>query len=98
SFDPQAALAEDPAQTAIRELNLSLDVAQVERAEQPFVLLREVIRHLAQTMEGLIIDDDGQPLAEAAMDQIAFELENLYDNLDARELSAGSALARRLFS
>ena len=98
SFDPQAALAEDPAQTAIRELNLSLDVAQVERAEQPFVLLREVIRHLAQTMEGLIIDDDGQPLTEGAMDQIAFELENLYDNLDARELSAGSALARRLFS
>ena len=31
SFDPQAALAEDPAQAAVRELTLALDVAQVSR-------------------------------------------------------------------
>jgi hypothetical protein len=49
-------------------------------------------------MEGLVTDDDGQPLTDAAMDQIGAELENLYNNLDARELSAGSALARRLFA
>jgi hypothetical protein len=33
-----------------------------------------------------------------AMDAIAADLEQLYDVLDQRELSAGSALARRLFS
>ena len=32
------------------------------------------------------------------MDLIGSELETLYDKLDARELSAGSVLARRLFS
>jgi hypothetical protein len=33
-----------------------------------------------------------------AMDVIGAELETLYDTLDARDLSAGSAQARRLFS
>jgi hypothetical protein len=32
------------------------------------------------------------------MDQIAADLQDLYNTLDARELSAGSVLARRLFS
>ena len=41
SFDTQAALADDPAQSAIREVTLSLDVPQVDRAEQPFVRMRE---------------------------------------------------------
>jgi hypothetical protein len=97
-YDPQAALAADPSQTAIRELTLSLDVAQVLRSEQPYVRLRESAKRLAEVMEGLITDDNGQPLSSDAMDLIGSELETLYDKLDARELSAGSVLARRLFS
>jgi hypothetical protein len=34
-YDTQAALSDDPEQSAIRELSLSLDVAHVPRAEQP---------------------------------------------------------------
>jgi thymidine phosphorylase len=49
-------------------------------------------------MGGVLIDDAGQPLSVAAMDQIALDLQDLYNTLDARELSAGSVLARRLFS
>ena len=97
-YDAQAALAEDPAQTAIREFTLSLEVAQVPRAEQPYVRLREAAARLAEVMDGQLTDDNGQPLTGDAMDLIGAELENLYDRLDARELSAGSALARRLFS
>lgn len=97
-YDAQAALAEDPSQTALRELTLSLDVAQVAREEQAYLRLREVAHAMAQTMDGEITDDNGQTLSDQAMDQIGAELENLYDRLDARELSAGSVLARRLFS
>jgi len=97
-YDAQAALAEDPSQTAIRELTLSLDVAQVARAEQPYVRMREAALRLAEVMDGQITDDNGQPLTAEAMDVIGAELEDLYDTLDARELSAGSVLARRLFS
>ncbi len=97
-YDPQAALAADPSQTAIRELTLGLDVAQVPRSEQPYVRLREAAKRLAEVMDGQITDDNGQPLSADAMDLIGSELEVLYDKLDARELSAGSVLARRLFS
>ena len=49
-------------------------------------------------MDGSIIDDNGNEIHAEAMDVIGAELEQLYDMLDARELSAGSVLARRLFS
>ena len=97
-FDTQAALADDPAQAAVRQVALGLDVAQVERPEQPFVRLREVAQAMAQAMDGIITDDNGQVLPRDAMDAIGGELEGLYDTLEQRDLAAGSALARRLFS
>ena len=53
---------------------------------------------LAASMEGLITDDNGQVIASDALDFIGADLEDLYDTLDARDLSAGSPQARRLFS
>ena len=98
SFDTQAAMAEDPAQSAIREISLSLDVPHVDRSESPFVRMRETANALALAMDGHVTDDNGLALPSDAMDVIGSELEQLYDTLDARELSAGSVLARRLFS
>lgn len=98
AFDSQAALAEDPAQSAIRELTLHLDVPQVDRAEQPFARMCQAAQAMAQSMEGAITDDNGQPLAPQALDGIAHELQRLYDMLEARDFAAGSGLARRLFS
>lgn len=98
SFDTQAALAEDPAQSALREFTLSLDVPQVDRSESPFVRLREAAKGLSAAMDGAVTDDNGIALASDAMDLIGSELETLYDTLDEHELSSGSALARRLFS
>ena len=97
-FDTQAAMAEDPEQTALRDITLVLDVPQVLRAEQPFMRLRESATALAASMDGAIIDDNGNPIHADAMDVIGHELKQLYDTLDGRELSAGSLLARRLFS
>jgi len=98
SFDSQAALAEDMTQSALREFVLSLDVAQVDRTEAPFARMREVASLLAQEMDALLTDDNGVALPNEALDVIAAELEHLNDTLDQRELSAGSVLARRLFS
>ncbi|MDB5732408.1 MAG: ZipA FtsZ-binding region protein, partial [Variovorax sp.] len=53
SFDTQAALADDPAQSAIRELMLSLDVPQVDRAERAFERMREAAATLADEMDGV---------------------------------------------
>lgn len=97
-FDPQAAMAEDPEQSALRELALSLEVTHVPRGEQPFVRMREAAAALAEAMDGVVTDDAGQPLSAEALDQIGADLEGLYDALDSHDLSAGSAQARRLFS
>lgn len=98
SFDTQAAMADDPAQSAIRELVISLDVPQVDRSERAFERMCETAQSLAQSMDGMVTDDNGLPLPPEAMSVIGAELEHLYDTLDQRDLSAGSALARRLFS
>jgi hypothetical protein len=98
SFDSEAAMAEDPALSAIRELAFSLDVAQVDRRERAFERMREIALSLADTMDGEITDDNGRPLTSEAMDVIGAELARLYDTLDQHDLSAGSVQARRLFS
>jgi hypothetical protein len=98
TFDSQAAMSEDPAQSAIRELTLSLDVPQVDRAEEPFARMIQTALELAREMDGAVTDDNGQPLSEPAVGAIARDLMALYNTLDARDLSAGSPQARRLFS
>lgn len=98
TFDSQAAMAEDPAQSAIRELIFHLDVPQVDRAAKPFQTMCLAAQAMAHTMDGSVTDDNGQALSTQALQSIANELERLYTMLEHRELAAGSLLARRLFS
>ncbi len=98
NYDPQAAMADDLDTSVVREFLLSLDVPQVPRGEQPFAQLRQVAERLCQTMDGVLCDQNGYLLPAMALDPIQNDLEQLYDKLDSRELSAGSMLARRLFS
>ena len=98
TFDPQAAMADDPDLSAIREFTMSLDVPQVAREDQPFERLRAAAIELAQSMDGVVTDGAGQGLTHEVLDQIATDLAQLYAALDQRELSAGSPQARRLFS
>ncbi len=98
NFDTQAAMADDPALSALRELVITLDVPQNDRSERAFERMREAAQSLAGSMDGVVTDDNGLLLQPEAMDLIGSELEHLYDTLDQRDLSAGSALARRLFS
>ena len=98
SFDSQAAMADDPEQTALRELTMSLDVPQVSRSEKPFELMCKAALALASAMDGALMDDNGNRIRAESMQVINTDLEKLYDTLDARELSAGSPLGRRLFS
>jgi len=98
TFDTQAALADDPALSAVRECTLSLDVPQVPRGDAPFDRLRQAAQLLAEQMDGVITDGSGQILSPEVMQQIGQDLQELYDALDSRELAAGSAQARRLFA
>ena len=92
-------MAEDATtQSAIREIALSLDVPHVDKSEQPFTRMRECAKALARQMDGVVCDDQGAAIDDVALDGIAVDLDQLYSTLDLRDLSAGSPLARRLFS
>lgn len=98
SYDSQAALADDPEQSALREVLLSLDVPHVSRSEKPFEKMRIAAEALCAEMDGVICDQNGTPLPVMVVDPIAQDLDNLYDQLEQRDLAAGSLAARRLFS
>lgn len=98
SFDAQAALEEDPQKAAVRECQLSLDVPQTAPALEPFPAWHNAARKLADDLAATVVDDYGEPITVHAFAQIGKELEQLYAQLEARDLAAGSAAARRLFS
>jgi len=49
-------------------------------------------------MDAAIVDDNERPLSGEGFAAIGAELGTLYSRLEARDLAAGSAAARRLFS
>jgi hypothetical protein len=98
TFDPQAALAEDPNQAAVRDVTLSLDVPQTPESAEPFAAWQHTARALATGIDATLVDDDGQPITLHAFAAIGQQLGGLYRQLEERDLAAGSATARRLFS
>lgn len=97
-FDAQAALADDVQQAAVREATLALDVPQTPDAADPFAAWQQAIRNLAGEMDAAVVDSDGRPITLQHFAGIAVELQALYRRLEARDLAAGTAAARRLFS
>ena len=97
-FDPQAALADDPNQAAVSDVTLSLDVPQTDEGAEPFAAWQEAARALAGDMDATLVDDQGRPITLHAFAAIGDELKQLYRTLAGRDLAAGSAAARRLFS
>ena len=98
AMDPQAALAEQPQEAVVRTCTLALDVPQTPAEAEPFPAWHLVGKKLCDDLDATIVDDQGQPVALHAFDAIGRELDELYRKLDALDLSAGSAAARRLFS
>ena len=98
TFDSQAALADDPNLSAVRDVTLSFDVPQTEAKAQPFASWQASAQALATGMDASIVDDNGRPLSTEGFAAIGNELGQLYAALEGRDLAAGSAAARRLFS
>lgn len=98
SVDPQAALAEEPQAAAVRECVLMLDVPQTPESAEPFPAFHRAATTLADDLDATAIDDQGQPITLHAYAAIGHELQQLYRQLEALDLAAGSAAARRLFS
>lgn len=97
-FDSQVALADDPDQTGLREVQLALDVPQTASDEAPFERWCETAQVLAQSLDAFMADDQGRAFSPQAFEAIQLDLHRLYEALAQRDLAAGSSAARRLFS
>ena len=76
----------------------SSDLPQTPADQSPFKAWCAAGEALAGDMDATMADDQGRPFTSTAFAAIETELARLYEALAARDLAAGSASARRLFS
>lgn len=98
SFDPQAALADDPTHAVVRSVSLTLDVPQTPESAEPFATWHRMATELSRDMTAVVVDDEGKPIPLAAFATIGQQLDGMYARMTEHDLAAGSPAARRLFS
>lgn len=79
-------------------LTLLLDVPCVAPARDGFGKMVACAKELVQRLDAIIVDDYDQPLTDAALDEIAGQVGEFYQEMDAADIAAGSPRALRLFS
>jgi hypothetical protein len=83
---------------ATARLTLLLDVPCVAPARDGFGKMVACARDLVQRLIATIVDDYDQPLTDAALEEIAGQVREFYQEMDAADIAAGSTRALRLFS
>jgi hypothetical protein len=80
-------------------LTFLLDVPRVDHGERVFTHMTELARRFADTLQGMLVDDNRQPLSESQLDHIRREfIGKPQATMLSFGLPAGSAQAQRLFS
>lgn len=80
-------------------LTFVLDVPRVDHGERVFMQMTELARRFADTLQGMLVDDNRQPLSESQLDHIRREyIGKPQATMLTFGLPAGSAQALRLFS
>ncbi|AGX87051.1 hypothetical protein [Candidatus Symbiobacter mobilis] len=97
-FDVRAAWADTKSESELHQIELGWEIALVPRSEAPFQRLRTVSAAMAAKLGAAITDEAGVALHAEAMEDIAQQIDSLYDTMDQRAIPAGSDLARRLCS
>lgn len=75
-----------------------LDVPRVDAAVHAFDTMVETARNFAAALDGTLVDDNRNPLSDGAIDTIRQRLKVILAKMDAAQIAAGGARARRLFS
>ena len=83
---------------ATKGLTLLFDVARVQGGIDAFDRFVEFTRTMADSLSAAIVDDNQQPLDDAALGKIRAQLQALYASMEEQGIPAGSPLALRLFS
>lgn len=87
-----------PAAETTTRLTLLLDVPCVVPEKDGFGAMVACTKALAARLDGTIVDDSNTPLQDAALAQIAGQVQSFYEEMLACQIPPGSARALRLFS
>jgi hypothetical protein len=79
-------------------LTLLLDVPRAPVEQEPWGALIACARACASRLQGVLVDDSGRPLSDAALERIGAQLAQRYESLDRAGFAAGSPIALRLFN
>ncbi|MDT3680625.1 MAG: cell division protein ZipA C-terminal FtsZ-binding domain-containing protein [Burkholderiaceae bacterium] len=79
-------------------LTFVLDVPRVAASLEPFARMVQTAGACAQRLGARLVDDSGKPLTQASLGQIARQLAQRYESLEAIGLPAGSSLACKVFN
>ncbi len=79
-------------------LTLTLDVPRVSGGARVFERMLELARHLAHSLDAVVVDDNRAELTDAGLKVIRQQLKSVHAAMEANGIPAGGALATRLFS
>ena len=79
-------------------LTLLLDVPCVAPARDGFGKMVACAKDLVQRLDAAVVDDFDQPLTDATLEEIAGQVREFCQEMDAADIAAGSTRALRLFS
>ncbi|WP_151634946.1 cell division protein ZipA C-terminal FtsZ-binding domain-containing protein [Noviherbaspirillum aerium] len=86
------------AEETTSRLTLLLDVPRVAPSHDGFGAMTACARMLAARLDGVVVDDGNQPLSDATLAEIADQVNDFYQHMEASNVPAGSPRALRLFS
>jgi len=87
-----------PAAETTSRLTLLLDVPRVAPQRDGFGAMAACARSLSARLDGAVVDDANQALSDAALGEIAAQVNAFYADMEAAGIPAGSTRALRLFS
>lgn len=97
---PGGDLSTEVRSAGVEHIELLIDVPNSYQIDKPFTHLVTHAHELAKALNAQVVDDEGKPLERdnAVIPVIDQQLAEVYQDLDAKGLRAGSDRAARLFS
>lgn len=83
---------------ATRGVTVLFDVPRAPGSAAAFRAYIDFARHVAQVLDGVLLDDDRKAIGQAAIDQIGAQLTQIHQAMATRGIPAGSPAALRLFA
>jgi FtsZ-interacting cell division protein ZipA len=93
-----ASINANAADDSSAQITLLLPVAMVAPDRGGFKAMTAFAKSLANRLSGVVVDDEGQPLPDAMLADIAAQLGEFYREMEQAGIPAGSPLAQRLFA